>query len=148
MIVRPLQTPPNVRPVTRSNGGRGGALVQIGAAFGRGRGQADHRHHGHVAVEDDADVGRAADGDALHRRVHDDPLFDDRGVDLAAERIEAGEDRRNVVVELALADDAAAGRFVIVTVAAGDDDDSAAGGSRSGLYDELARGCRSARRSG
>ena len=59
-------------------------------------------------------------------------------VDLAAERIQAGEDRRDVIVEFALADDAAAGRFVIVAVAAGDDDDAATGGARGRLHDELA----------
>ena len=70
--------------------------------------------------------------------MDDDPLLDDRFVDLPAERVEAGEDRRDVVAEVAPGDDAAAGGFEIVALAAGDDDDAAAGGAGGGLDHELA----------
>src|SRR6188508_3199558 len=70
---------------------RRGTLMQIGSTLGRDRGQPDHSHHWHVAIKDDADVGRAANCDALHDRMHDDSLLDDGRVDLAAERIETGE---------------------------------------------------------
>ena len=62
-------------------------------------------------------------------RMHDDSLLDDRTIDLPAERIQAGENRRKVVVEFAFADHAAAGRFEIVALPPGDDDDPAAGGA-------------------
>ena len=86
------------------HGRRSRSLMQIGPAFGLNRRQPDHRHHGHVAVQDHADIGRAAHGDPLHGRVHDDPLLDDRAIDLPAERIQAGENRRQVIIELAFAD--------------------------------------------
>ena len=119
------------------NGSGGGSLVQVGAALGFECWQPDHGHHRYVAIENDADIGSSANGDGMHGRVHDDPLLDDAQIDLPAERVQTREDGRKMIIELAFADEAAAGRFVIVSVAAGDDDDSAAGRARSGFHNEL-----------
>ncbi len=115
----------------------GRALVQVRLAPRGPRRQADHRHHRHAAIEHNADVRRASFADVGEDLVADDPLLDDRPVGLPLQRVKAGEDRGDVVVEIGERVALAAGGEELPPVVPGDDDDPAARAARRRLDDEF-----------
>ena len=112
-------------------------LVQIRPAARLPRRQADHGHHRHAAIEHDADVGGAADGDRLEDRMADDPLLDDDPVGLPGQGIEAGEDRRQVIGHFGQRQSLVAGVVELAAVVPGDDHDAASLAAAGRLDDEL-----------
>lgn len=124
-------------PALQIHSGGDGALVEVGAAAGGVRRQPYHGHDGDAAVEDDTDVGCAADGNRLEDGMADDALFDDDAVGLAAEGVETGEDGFEVVMKIRQSPRLAAGGGELFLVVSGHDDDAAAPGAFTGFDDEL-----------
>ena len=116
---------------------RHGALVQIGSAPRRLRGQTDHRHGWNIPVHDDANVGRAAHRDVFQRRVPRDPFFQDRAVGSTSQRIQPGEDGREMVLHVGRRNFLASRRDPAVTTAVGNDQDSASPTSLRRFDDEV-----------
>ncbi len=115
-----------------------GALVQVGLAAGLAGRQAQHGHHRVAHQHDDANVRHAFVADALEDLVGGDPVLDQRTVAVPAQRVQAGEDARDLVLDLLVADDLARHRAVAVLEAVGDHQDAVTTGALRRLDDEIA----------
>src|SRR5690606_37827733 len=114
-----------------------GTLVQVGLAVGLAGWQTKHGHHRVAHQHDDADVRYAFVANALEDRVRSDAIFDQRTVTAATQRVEAGEDAGDLLLDFPVADDLAGDGLVATLEAVGDHQDAIAAGTLGRLDHEV-----------
>ncbi|MNY20342.1 hypothetical protein D3C86_1538160 [compost metagenome] len=101
-----------------------GALMQVGLAAGLPGWQTQHRHHWITHQDDDADVRHAFVADAFEDLIRGHAVFDQRAITVAAQRIQASEDARDVMLKLFMGKDLARHRAIAALETVGNHDDA------------------------
>src|SRR5690606_21286842 len=113
------------------------ALVQVGFAARLTCRQAQHGHHRIAHQHDDANIRHAFVADALEDRVRGYAVLDQCAITVPAQRVKAGEDIGDLMLQFVVGDDLAGNRAIATFETVRDHQNAVAAGALGRLDDEV-----------